>query len=114
LSDLGAWITAQRLGWDQLLPAQQWMLENMLHLTPADPEERPSAPRTQADKWAVNVRAAQQFHAHEGHLHVPRKHVETVDGVEFRLGMFIDNTRRRADKLTAERREELDALEMRW
>jgi len=48
--DIGAWVQAQRLGWQQLLPAQAWMLENMLHLSPAQPEERPPAPLTQADK----------------------------------------------------------------
>ncbi|MFI8186657.1 hypothetical protein ACIF70_40150 [Actinacidiphila glaucinigra] len=30
--DLGAWVQAQRLGWNQLLPAQAWMLQNMLRL----------------------------------------------------------------------------------
>ena len=55
--DLGAWVQAQRLGWEQLLPAQQWMLENMLHLGPAAPEERSQAPRTQADNWAANLTA---------------------------------------------------------
>jgi hypothetical protein len=53
--DLGAWILAQRLGWDQLAAAQQWMLENMLDLNPADPSERPQAARTQADKWTANI-----------------------------------------------------------
>ncbi|MFF3257438.1 Helicase associated domain protein [Actinacidiphila glaucinigra] len=117
--DLGAWVQAQRLGWEQLLPAQAWMLENMLHLTPADPDEKPPAARTQADKWAVNLRAARQFHAREGSLQAPRKHVEQLtepDGTvtEVKLGQFVDNTRRRADKLTEERRAELDALGMRW
>jgi superfamily II DNA or RNA helicase len=112
--DLGAWVQAQRLGWDQLRPAQQWMLENMLHLTPAGPDERPPAPRTQADKWAANVAAARQFHAREGHFQVPRKHVEEVDGVPHKLGTFVDNARRRAAGLSAERRAELDALGMRW
>jgi hypothetical protein len=112
--DLGAWVQAQRLNWDHLLPAQAWMLENMLHIGPAEPDERPPAPRTQADKWALNIRAARELHAREGHLHVPRKHVEVVDGVEHKLGTFVDNARRRADKLSAERRAELDALGMRW
>jgi hypothetical protein len=31
-----------------------------------------------------------------------------------KLGMFIDNTRRRADKLTPERHEALSAIGMRW
>jgi helicase associated protein len=117
--DLGAWVLAQRLDWEQLLPAQQWMLENMLHLTPAGPDERPPAPRTQADKWAANMAAGRQFHAREGHLQPSRKavvHLSEPDGSQttVKLGLFIDNCRRRADKLSAERRAELNALGMRW
>lgn len=29
--NLGKWVQAQRWTWDQLLPAQAWMLANMLH-----------------------------------------------------------------------------------
>lgn len=117
--DLGAWILAQRLGWDQLAAAQQWMLENMLRLSPAEPDERPPAPRTQADKWAANLVAARQFHTREGHLRVPRKHVERLsepDGsvTEVKSGQFVDNSRRRADKLAGVRRGRLEAPGMRW
>ncbi|MDD1064303.1 helicase associated domain-containing protein, partial [Streptomyces cocklensis] len=118
--DLGAWVQAQRLDWEQLQPAQAWMLENMLHLTPAQPDERPPAPRTQADKWALNIRAAKEFQAREGSLQtVPRKAVVQLsepDGSQtaVKLGLFVDNCRRRADKLSADRRAELDALGMRW
>jgi hypothetical protein len=50
---------------------------------------------------------------------VPRKHVVHLsepDGSQttVKLGLFVDNCRRRADKLSAERRAELDALGMRW
>jgi len=86
----------------------------MLHIGPAEASERPPAPSTQADKWAANVRAARQFHAREGHLQPSRKAVEVVDGVEHKLGLFVDNARRRADKLSAERRQELTELGMRW
>lgn len=117
--DLGAWVQAQRLDWDRLRPAQQWLLANMLHLAPAEASERPPAPRTQADKWALNLRAARQFHARKGHLQVPRKHIERTTGpdgtvTETKLGTWLDNTRRRADKLSPERRAELAALGMRW
>jgi superfamily II DNA or RNA helicase len=112
--DLGAWIQAQRLDWDQLQPAQAWMLEHMLHVTPAEASERPPAPRTQADKWAANLAAARQFHAREGHLQPPRKTVEVVDGIEHKIGLFVDNARRRADKLSEARRQELTELGMRW
>ncbi|MET8771790.1 Helicase associated domain protein [Streptomyces sp. NPDC004658] len=115
--DLGAWAAAQRHGWDKLSPAQQWLLGSTLGLEPAGPEARPGKP-TAEGKWALNLRAARQFHAREGHLRPARKHVERldVDGVEvdIKLGTWLDNTRRRADKLTPERRDALDQLGMRW
>ncbi|MER5402626.1 Helicase associated domain protein [Streptomyces sp. NPDC002599] len=119
--DLGAWAAAQQLVWDSLLPAQQWLLENTLGLKPMGEEKRPVR-RTQDGQWALNLRAARQFHTREGHLTVPRKHVETIsvgegDGdqsVAVKLGAWLDNTRRRAANLTEQRRTDLDALDMRW
>ncbi|MEV1026941.1 Helicase associated domain protein [Streptomyces sp. NPDC050264] len=128
--DLGAWVHAQRLGWDRLGPAQQWLLESVLGVAEAGEEERPVR-RTQDDKWNLNLNAARRFHTREGHLNVPRKHVEVVpvdkagrrgatgaeaaeDGAPVALGMFLANTRRRADKLTPPRRADLDQLGMRW
>ncbi len=125
--DLGRWVTAQRLGWEKLLPAQQWLLENVLGVEPAGDEQRPVR-RTQDTMWAVNLAAARQFHTREGHLRVPRKHIEHlktgsgpsgrqngVDGVVVvKLGTWLDDTRKRAAKLNAERRAELDHLGMRW
>ncbi|MEU6420544.1 helicase associated domain-containing protein [Streptomyces spiralis] len=58
--------------------------------------------------------AARQFHAREGHLTVPRKHVEDVDGEPVGLGQFLNNTRRRAATLSPQRQADLDALGMRW
>ncbi|MFI6645955.1 helicase associated domain-containing protein [Streptomyces sp. NPDC050504] len=123
--DLGQWVRAQRFNWEQLAVGQRVLLE-ILGLEPAGEEERP-VQRTQDDKWAVNMAAARQFHGREGHLRVPRKHVEQLavdsvprgrqhgaDGVVVKLGMFVDNARRRADRLTPERRAELDQLGMRW
>ncbi len=111
--DLGAWASAQRAGWDKLKPAQQWLLSSALGLEPADAEDKPARP-SRDDKWRLNITAARQFRAREGHLTVPRKHVEVVDGTEIKLGSFLDNARRRADKLTPERRAQLDELGMRW
>ncbi|MEU5323994.1 Helicase associated domain protein [Streptomyces sp. NPDC021056] len=68
----------------------------------------------QSDQWATNLAAARQFHAREGHLHPARKHVELVDGEEIKLGSFLDDSRRRAAKLPAERCADLDVLGMRW
>ncbi|MFG2631906.1 helicase associated domain-containing protein [Streptomyces sp. NPDC048473] len=58
--------------------------------------------------WALNLAAAQQFHAREGHLRVPRKHAEHLevgDGPEgcqggadgpvvIKLGTWLDNVRK--------------------
>ncbi|WP_372349468.1 helicase associated domain-containing protein [Streptomyces sp. KL116D] len=86
--------------------------------------------RTQDDKWMLNLAAARRFHAREGHLQVPpqahragaahrgrprRAGAERgADGVPVALGMWLANTRRRADKLSAQRRDDLDQLGMRW
>jgi hypothetical protein len=112
--DLGAWTVAQGVGWDRLTPAQQWMLDSVLRLEPAGEAEQLPVRRTQADRWASHPAAARQFHTREGHLNVPRKHVEDVGGAPVKLGAFLNNTRRRAAKLSPERRADLDALGMRW
>ncbi|MFJ6701144.1 Helicase associated domain protein [Streptomyces sp. NPDC091272] len=124
--DIGRWVQSCRFEWEALQPAQQWLLELSLGLGPADDSERP-VKRTQNDKWATNLTAAKQFYAREGHLVVPRKHVEDLvadglagtqsgaDGVvEVRLGSWLDNVRKRESELSQERRAQLEALGVRW
>ncbi|MFF8196640.1 helicase associated domain-containing protein [Streptomyces bobili] len=103
--DLGRWVQSVRLGWDQLTTVQQWMCEHVLGITPATEDEKPKPRHTQADKWAIHYEAAKQFYQREGHLQVPRKHVERIavggDGSsgedqevrEHRLGAWIGNQR---------------------
>ncbi|MFI1719174.1 Helicase associated domain protein [Streptomyces litmocidini] len=118
--DLGRWVRAQRLGWDKLTTVQQWMCEQVLGITPATEEEKPTPRRTQADKWALNYQAAKQFFEREGHLRVPRKHVEQIvvgkdqEERELRLGAWVGNQRSRAATLSPERAELLSAIGMRW
>ncbi|MFE7161301.1 helicase associated domain-containing protein [Streptomyces sp. NPDC057636] len=122
--DLGRWVQAQRLGWDRLTTVQQWMCEQILGITHATEEEKPKPRRTQADKWAMSYEAARQFYEREGHLRVPRQHVERIvvgdgDGEdqeerEFRLGAWVGNQRSRAATLSPERVEQLSAIGMRW
>ncbi|MFI0516251.1 Helicase associated domain protein [Streptomyces sp. WSLK1-5] len=121
--DLGAWITGQRAGWGQLVPAQQYLLET-IGVEPAGEDEAVvPVRRSQDDRWAVNLAAARQFYAREGHLRPTRKHVETItvgtdvsgsQEVAVRLGSFLDNARRRVGKLSAERRAALAALGLQW
>ncbi|MFI8483949.1 helicase associated domain-containing protein [Streptomyces rubrogriseus] len=66
----------------------------------------------------MHCEAARQFYEREGHLQVPRKHVERTvgEGQEERvhkLGAWIGNQRSRAATLT-ERMELLSASGMRW
>ncbi|MFE2601620.1 Helicase associated domain protein [Streptomyces sp. NPDC059396] len=120
--DLGRWVRVQRLGWDKLTAVQQWLCEQVLGITPAGEDEKPKPRRTQADKWAAHLAAARQFYEREGHLRVPRKHVETIvvggDGDqeerEFKLGAWIGNQRSRAAMLAPEPVELLSAIGMRW
>ncbi|MER5981069.1 Helicase associated domain protein [Streptomyces sp. NPDC001857] len=125
--DLGRWVRSVRLGWDKLTGVQQWMCEHILGIEPAAEDEKPPPRRTQADNWAMNYEAAKQFYEREGHLRVPRKHVETIVGGDgkggsgedqeerqVRLGAWIGNQRSRAATLTPERVEQLSAIGMRW
>nr|WSX24980.1 Helicase associated domain protein [Streptomyces tubercidicus] len=117
--DLGRWVKSVRFGWDKLTTVQQWMCEQVLGIEPATQDEKPQRPRTQADKWTAHLTAARQFFAREGHLKVPRKHVETVlseDGREdqYRLGAWVNNQRSRAAALSPERMEQLSEVGMRW
>ncbi|WP_443072936.1 helicase associated domain-containing protein [Streptomyces sp. NBC_01451] len=121
--DLGRWVRLQRLGFDKLTAVQQWMCKQVLGITPATEDEKPKPRSTQADKWALNFAAAKQFFEREGHLHVPRKHVETImissDGEsqeqrDIKLGAWIGNQHTRAATLPSERMEQLSAIGMRW
>ncbi|MGY4991600.1 helicase associated domain-containing protein [Streptomyces nigrescens] len=117
--DLGRWVTSVRPSWDKLTTVQQWMCEQVLGIEPATEDEKPKPRTSQADKWAANLAAARQFFEREGHLQVPRKHVETVlseDGwaLQFRLGAWVSNQRSRAATLTPERVEQLSEVGMRW
>ncbi|MFG3309997.1 Helicase associated domain protein [Streptomyces wuyuanensis] len=123
--DLGRWVRTQRHGWDKLTAGQQWMLGTILGVEPADSAaEQPKPCTTHADAWSLNLAAATQYYEREGHLQVPRKHVETVslstvgseepEQRDVRLGTWISNQRSRATTLAAERVEQLTAIGMRW
>ncbi|MFD7840773.1 helicase associated domain-containing protein [Streptomyces sp. NPDC059761] len=111
-----------RLGWDQLTTVQQWMCEQVLGIQPASEDEKPKPRTSQADKWAMHYAAATQFFEREGHLAVPRKHIETIttgggqeqQDMALKLGTWVDNQRRRAATLTPGRVEQLSKVGMRW
>ncbi|MFJ2314917.1 Helicase associated domain protein [Streptomyces sp. NPDC087846] len=115
--DLGRWVAAQQdaEGWDRLVPAQQVLLRS-LGIEPTGRSGRP--PRGHDARWALGLAAARAFLAREGHLRVPRKHIEHLvteagETVAVKLGTWIDNTVRRSNKLSEERRADLAALGVR-
>ncbi|WP_424894260.1 Helicase associated domain protein [Streptomyces sp. SAI-124] len=112
--DLAVWVSAQRAGWERLAPAQRFLVEMLGIEPPAEGEVVGPVRRSQDELWERNMTAARQFYAREGHLRVPRQHREDVDGELLGLGSFISNTRRRAAKLSPQRREALSSLGMRW
>ncbi|MGW3684488.1 helicase associated domain-containing protein [Streptomyces prasinus] len=129
--DLGRWVQSARLGWDKLTTVQQWMCEHILGIEPAREDEKPKPRTSQADKWAMNYQAARQFYEREGHLCVPREHIERIiidggygsrDGEsrggqearEVRFGAWVGNQRSRAATLSPDRIEQLAAIGMRW
>ncbi|MEV6012288.1 Helicase associated domain protein [Streptomyces sp. NPDC051976] len=117
--DIGRWARVQRAEWDTLTPPQQWLLTEILGVGPLD-EPEPAAVRTpvprrsRAEMWADNLTAARQYAQREGHLNVPRSHIENIGGTEHALGVFIANSRARKSNLASERVEELTAIGMRW
>ncbi|MGX5215025.1 Helicase associated domain protein [Streptomyces violaceus] len=129
--DLGRWVRSVRLSFDKLTGVQQWMCEHILGIQPATENEKPKPRTSQADKWARNYTAARQFYEREGHLRVPRKHIETIavasggcgrngesgaaqEVMELRLGAWIGNQRSRAATLSPERVEQLSRIGMCW
>ncbi|MGW5400390.1 Helicase associated domain protein [Streptomyces sp. NPDC003952] len=112
--DLGVWLRGQRASWERLAWAQRWLLEHTLGVTPAEGEDRPRPRVAHADAWAAHLEAARRFHDREGHLRVPRAHVERVGDRDLRLGSWIANQRSRAASLTPERTAALTELGMRW
>ncbi|MFJ4851476.1 MULTISPECIES: helicase associated domain-containing protein [unclassified Streptomyces] len=118
--DIGRCVRAQRTQWDTLSAVQQWLLTEILGITAAAEEEQAPASgaarpkRTRAQIWAANLTAARQYAQREGHLNVPRSHVEDVDGTGHALGVFIANQRARRANLAPERVTELVELGMRW
>jgi superfamily II DNA or RNA helicase len=64
-----------------------------------------------ADQWEEGFQPLQTFVNEHGHCRVPAAHV-AADG--YRLGQWVKVQRRRADRISAERRARLDALGFAW
>ncbi|MFM9499830.1 Helicase associated domain protein [Streptomyces galilaeus] len=116
--DIGKWLARQRKPevWQALADGQRERLEQ-LGITPPAPEpEEPVKPSTTpAGAFEKGVAALAQYKTREGHLTVPRGHVERLeDGAEVRLGVWIMNQKGRRAKLTADKLAVLAVLGLEW
>ncbi|KUN58201.1 helicase [Streptomyces griseorubiginosus] len=112
--DLAVWVSAQRAGWERLAPAQRFLVESVGVEPLGEDGTVVPARKSQNERWAANLAAVRQFREREGHVRVPRKAIEHVDGVPHKIGAFLDNCRRRVGGMSAERRAELAALGFEW
>ncbi|WP_367141133.1 MULTISPECIES: helicase associated domain-containing protein [Streptomyces] len=95
-------------------PPPPVLTRSTTHQHTPHPAHQPTPPSA-----LLNLRAARQYRAREGHLNIPRKHIEQLEDtvgqvVAVKIGTWTDNVRKRAAKLSAQRRADLDALGMRW
>ncbi|WP_079177215.1 helicase associated domain-containing protein [Streptomyces sp. MUSC 14] len=103
-------------------PAQATLTTPTTNPTITTEEEKPPPRRKHSDRWALNYTAARQYYEREGHLRVPRGHLERIltgdngdqEERDLKLGSWIGNQRSRAASLSPERVEQLTAIVMRW
>lgn len=102
-TELGAWLATQRKERERLHPDQVRLLDEAgIQWAALSPHEV---------KWRKGLEAATRYHALHGNLDCSRSY---VDPAGFRLGVWLANKRRRADRVPADQRAALDALKMRW
>ncbi|MER6450826.1 DEAD/DEAH box helicase [Streptomyces venezuelae] len=111
--DIGLWCARQRDVWDTLRDEQRRLLSE-LGMAPSTGNVPVSGRVAHDDKFRRNLAAAQAYAQREGHLNIPRQHVEALNGVEIKLGVWISNQRSRRTRLSPERISALDGLGMRW
>jgi superfamily II DNA or RNA helicase len=131
--DVGRWLARQAEPevWAALNEEQRQRLTGLGMQPPARPAGGTQRPGNRELAWLRGVEAARRFQAREGHLTVPRQHVEHVPDVPghedangdhgqeqvmvgVKLGVWLSNLRSRKSALTAERAQQLDGLGIRW
>ncbi|MFE9427065.1 Helicase associated domain protein [Kitasatospora sp. NPDC006697] len=112
---LGRWVREQRAAWAELVEEQQELLTALgIEEDPGLAAERAAAARpktSRADRFRQHLVALVEFTEREGHAKVPRA-FRTADGVA--LGTWLNNTKARRDKLSAEQRGQLQELGVEW
>ncbi|MGW0877788.1 Helicase associated domain protein [Streptomyces sp. NPDC002740] len=116
--DVGRFAQKQRQHavWQGLMDGQRELLE-AIGITPRPPEPQtpPKPSRAASRAFERGLAALAQYKAREGHVTVPRAHVERLeDGIEVRLGVFLSNSKSRRAKLTPNKLAALANLGLEW
>ncbi len=96
---LGQWVDKQRQKKDTMLPERRQRLESLGF-----------AWNKFAASWEQGFRSLEIFRQREGHCRVPVRHHEQG----YRLGLWVAHQRATQDKLSPDRRQQLDALGFVW
>ncbi|MFD9863399.1 DEAD/DEAH box helicase [Streptomyces alboflavus] len=114
-SQAQAWLEAQYARFDRLQPEQRGLLKELgsaeLPDAPAVPVEGNRLPARER-AFQRGLAAARAFREREGHLDVPQRHVEEVEGDLVRLGQWLSNLRRRRTALSPNRQQALAELSL--
>ncbi|MFE9413879.1 Helicase associated domain protein [Streptomyces sp. NPDC006704] len=113
-SQAQAWLEAQHARFDRLQPEQRGLLGELGSIelpdapaaVPAEGNRLPARERA----FQRGLAAARAFREREGHLDVPQRHIEEVEGDPVRLGQWLSNLRRRRTGLSPNRQEALAEL----
>ncbi|MGW8569775.1 Helicase associated domain protein [Streptomyces niveus] len=112
-SPAGEWLTAQRARVASLHPKQRHLVLKELGLDLPDmPLSRSEASLLSARERAFQrgLAAAEAFRDREGHLKVPQRHIEEIEGEQVRLGQWLSNLSRRRTGLSPQRQAALAKL----
>ncbi|MFI8991566.1 Helicase associated domain protein [Streptomyces antimycoticus] len=114
-SKAGEWLESQRMRADDLHPAQRRLLNEVELDLPDAPTFSTKSSQLPARERAFQrgLAAARAFREREGHLDVPQRHIEDVEGQPVRLGQWLSNLRRRHSSLSPQRRAALAELGLR-
>ncbi|MGW7282160.1 Helicase associated domain protein [Streptomyces sp. NPDC054844] len=108
-----SWLESQRARSDRLHPEQKSLLAELglagLPNTSGCPATESRLPARER-AFQRGLVAARAFRAREGHLDVPQRHIEEVEGDPVRLGQWLSNLRRRRANLSSQRQEALAEL----
>ncbi|WP_326726370.1 DEAD/DEAH box helicase [Streptomyces phaeochromogenes] len=108
-----SWLESQRARSGRLHPEQRSLLAELgLVELPDTSTSRATDSRLPARERAFQrgLAAARAFRAREGHLNIPQRHIEKVEGDPVRLGQWLSNLRRRRSGLSPQRQAALAEL----